>query len=255
MNILVCMKAVQEMAEVRNGAQIQLIRDRASLQWNPADESALEIAVRLKGEDGAVTVLSMGPRKLEQALRNLFARGADEAILLSDPQLAGSDTWATAKTLSAAVRILGDFDLILCGRRAIDGETGQVPGMLAAALERPCITDVEKIEQGICHRRLETGVQILRFTAPAVLSLCEYSYPLRLPSILAMRRAKNKAVRILGVQELGLSPEETGLRGSFTRVVRTETTFPGLRKGPNERDPDIFCKKLLELCKEVHRDA
>lgn len=251
MNILVCMKAVPEVTEVRNGAQLQLIRDHTALHWNPADESALEIAVRLKGEGGLVTVLSMGPRKLEQALQNLFARGADEAVLLSDPQLAGSDTYATAKALAAAVRILGNFDLIICGRRAIDGETGQVPGMLAAALGIPCVTDVEAIEQGVCHRRLETGVQIIRYTVPAVLTLCEYSYPLRLPGIMAMRRAKNKKVCLLSGSELGLSTQETGLRGSFTRVVRTETTFPGLRKGPKEHDSDIFCKKLLELCKEV----
>jgi hypothetical protein len=110
---------------------------------------------------------------------------------------------------------------------------------------------VEAIQpDGICQRRLESGTQTLRFSFPAVLSLCEYSYTLRLPGILAMRRAKDKQVRLLTGRDIGLSPAEAGLKGSLTRVVRTETTFPGLRKGPKEEDPDAFCKKLISICED-----
>ena len=91
-----------------------------NLQWNVADESALEAANRLKGPATAVTVLTMGPGKLEAPLRELFARGADRAVLLTDPVMAGADTRATAAALAAAVGKLGTFDLILCGRRALE---------------------------------------------------------------------------------------------------------------------------------------
>lgn len=252
MNILVCMKAVPEASAVQTGDQFQLMRDHAALRWNIADESALEAALQLKNADGCVTVLTMGPAKLEQALSGLFARGVDRAVLLTDRLLAGSDTYATAKALSAAVQRLGAFDLILCGHRAIDGETGQVPGMLAAALGIPCITDVETVlSPSACVRRLESGMQTLQFCAPALLTVCEYTYTLRLPGMMAMRKAKNKQVQLMQAQELHLQPQELGSKGSLTRVVRAAYTFPGQRKCRKETDPAVFCKLLSAICREV----
>ena len=237
MNILVCMKTVPATTEVQVDGQFRLKRDGVKLQWNIADEAALEAALEL----GTVTVLTMGPGKLEEPLRELLARGADRAVLLTDPQMAGADTLATARALAAAVKKLGDFDLILCGRRAIDGETGQVPGMLAAMLDIPCISSVESIdEEGQLFRRLENGVQTLKTSLPAVVSICEYTYTLRLPGILGMRRAKSKTVEKLSAADIGLSPESCGLRGSATKVVSMDAKFPGLRKGPKETDISTF---------------
>lgn len=237
MNILVCMKTVPATAEVQIDGQFRLKRDGVKLQWNIADEAALEAALEL----GSVTVLTMGPGKLEEPLRELLARGADRAVLLTDPQMAGADTLATARALAAAVKKLGDFDLILCGRRAIDGETGQVPAMLAALLDMPCISSVERIDEELhLFRRLETGTQTLQTTLPAVVSICEYTYTLRLPGILGMRRAKSKTVEKLNAADIGLSPESCGLKGSATKVVAMDAKFPGLRKGPKERSADAF---------------
>ena len=257
MNILVCVKAVPVTAEVQVDGQFRLQRDGVKLQWNLADETALEAALRLRDSTGAVTVLTMGPKKLEAPLQELFARGADRAVLLSDPQMAGADTLATANALAAAAVHLGPFDLILCGRRTLDGETGQVPGMVADKLELPCVTNAESlsIEDRVLllQRRLESGNARQQLCLPAVVSVCEYAYPLRLPGILAMRRARQKQVECLDAAALRLAPELCGLKGSATRVVTMRAKFPGLRKGPREQDAAVGAAQLLRMCREVGR--
>lgn len=255
MDILVCMKAVPATAQVQVDGQFRLQREGAKLQWNMADEAALEAALQLKGQDGTVTVLTMGPGKLEEPLRELLARGADKAVLLTDPKMAGADTLATANALAAAAKHLGDFALLLFGRRAIDGETGQVPGMVAANLGIPCVTNAEALElsgeQLGLRRRLEDGTARLEMNLPGAVSVCEYSYLLRLPGIMGMRRARGKQVEILTADMLGLSPEDCGLKGSATKVVAMSAKFPGLRKGPKEQDIRTGAAKLLRLCQEV----
>ena len=254
-NILVCVKAVPHAASVQVDGQYRLKRDGVSLQWNIADESALEAALSLKDRDGTVTVLTMGPGKLEASLKELLARGADEAVLVSDPCMAGADTRATAAALKAAVEKLGPFDLILCGRRAIDGETGHVPAQLAAALGIGCVSNVEKLTWDgsslVLSRRMEDGVQFLRAEGPLVICLCEYSYRLRLPGILSLRRAKNKTVRVLSAEDLGIKPEDCGLQGSLTKVIAMEQTFPGLRQGPKTADAAAGAAKMLAMIREV----
>lgn len=257
MNILVCVKAVPVTTQVETDGQLCLRRDGVKLQWNIADESALEAALQLKGADGQVTVLTMGPAKLEESLRELLARGADRAVLLTDPKLAGSDTYATGKILGATVRKLGTFDLVLCGNQAIDGETGQVPGMLSGALGLPCITGAEALQltqTGLrLERRLEQGSVLLQVKLPAVVSLRAYSYVLRLPGIMAMRRAKQKQVELLTADDLGLDCKVCGLQGSLTKVVRTKNQLPGLRNGQKETDVSVAAQTLLQMCKEVER--
>lgn len=253
--ILVCMKAVPGTTQVQVDGQFRLQRNGISLQWNVADEAALEIALRLKDAGGRVTVLTMGPRKLEEPLHQLLGRGADRAVLLTDPLMAGADTRATATVLAAAAQQLGPFDLILCGRRAMDGETGQVPGMLAGALGIECVSDVESLERtpdGLrLSRRLEQGTALIRAWIPLVVSICEYSSTLRLPGILSMRRARQKRVECYTAAEMGLTPEVCGLKGSATRVVAMSTRFPGLRKGPRETDPERGVRQMLSFCQEA----
>jgi len=254
-NILVCMKAVPATTQVATDEEFRLKRDSTGLQWNVADEAALEAALRLKGSSGTVTVLTMGPKKLAESLRELLGRGADRALLLTDPRMAGADTHATARALAATVRELGGFDLILCGRRAMDGETGQIPGELASALGLPCVTDVESLQEAegqlLLRRRLETGIATLRMRLPGVVSICEYAYPLRLPGILALRRARQKQVDILTAADIHLCPEECGVKGSLTKVIYADTRFPGRRKGPKETNITAGVNKLLQLCREV----
>lgn len=253
-NILVCIKAVPIAAQ-SGAAEQTLQREKCSLQWNIADEAALEAALRLRSGAGTVTVLTMGPAKLADPLRELLGRGVDDAVLLTDPCLSGADTYATTQALSAAVRTLGSFDLILCGRRAVDGETGQVPPMLAAAMDMPCITNVEHLEEYggrlTLRRRLEDRTVTVSVSTPVVVSVCEYAYGLRLPGIAAMRRAREKQVQQLTAAQLGLSPEVCGLKGSLTRVVHMDKKFPGLRSCKREADIAAGVCQLLELCREV----
>lgn len=253
--ILVCVKAVPQSTSVQVDGQYRLKRDGVSLQWNIADASALEAALSLKDRDGTVTVLTMGPRKLEEPLKELLARGADEAVLVSDRCMAGADTRATAAALKAAAEKLGPFDLILCGRRAIDGETGHVPAQLAAALGIGCVSNVEKLTREgsslMLSRRMEDGVQLLQSNGPLVVSLCEYAYRLRLPGILSLRRAKNKTVKILAAEDLDLKPEDCGMQGSLTKVMAMEQTFPGLRQGPKAADAASGVVKMLAMIREV----
>lgn len=254
-HILVCVKAVPVSTSVQIDGEYRLKRDGANLQWNIADESALEAALSIKDADGTVTVLTMGSPKLEAPLKELLARGADRAVLITDRLMAGADTRATAAALKAAAEKLGGFDLILCGRRAVDGETGQVPGQLAAALGIPCVSNAEKLtvegEKLILSRRLENGMQTLAVTGPAVVSLCEYSYNLRLAGILSMRRARNKTVQVYSAADLGLEADQCGLKGSLTKVVTMENKFPGIRNGVKEQNLEKGVAGILQLIREV----
>lgn len=250
--ILACVKLVPAAAEVEMDGQFRLKRDGANLQLNIADFSAVEAALRMKAAAPGreVTVLSMGPAKAEQTLKELFALGVDRVILLSDRALAGADSLATARALAAAVKRLGGFDCILCGRRAMDAETGQIPGQLAAALDIPAVTNVQQLdavnERILCERRLENGIAKLEVSSPCLLSLCEYVYPLRLPSIMGRRRAKDKQVEVLTAADIGLAAEECGLSGSKTKVVHVDTKAPGLRKC-QYCDIQILTEKIREV--------
>jgi electron transfer flavoprotein beta subunit len=252
------MKMVPSADEVRMDEQNMLIREGLVLITNPSDESALEAALRLKGE-GAVTLLAMGNQSMGKAMYTLLANGADKAVLLNDPAMAGADTLATAKTLRAAVRYLGGFDLILCGRRAIDGETGQVPPELAMMLGLPFVTNVMRIWQDEadklrCERLLEAGMETLCLPLPALVSLCEYSYALRPPSLASIRRSKNETLLVLDRKALRLSVEECGAKSSPTRVKRVAENQTPLRKG--ERAEDIrrgaeYLARLVSGAKEA----
>ena len=198
------------------------------LQINPADEAALAYTQYEKCEDenSAVTAITMGPPALEREMAYLRGYGVDRPVLLTDKFLAGADTYATALALKSAILVLGEFDVILCGRRGAGGETGQVPAELAALLGIPCITNVLRVtktgEGLLCERLLETGTETLEVSLPAVLSLCEYSYPLRKPKLSLLRKAKGKTAEVLTCEDLHLSKEECGLQVSKTTVIRTK---------------------------------
>lgn len=248
MNILVCLKTVPATTEVAVDGSFRLCRDGVKLQYNIADEAALEHALELRSSGDTVTVLTMGPKKVEGSLQELLARGADRVVLLSDPTLGGADTYATALALTAAIDHIGKPDLIICGRRALDGETGQVPPMVSAMLDIPCITDCESLEidEGILTacRTLEKGVATLQTPLPALVSMREYSAILRLPSLMSLRRAKDKNVEILTADDLAIPPELRGLPGSKTKVTAMTAKFPGLRKGAKETDLGKFAKTV-----------
>lgn len=234
MRILICLKQVPDTTEVKLTGDLTLEREFVAQVLNPADESALELGLELKEKHGGtVTVLTMGPRRAEGMLREALSRGADEAVLMTSPRFAGADTLVTARCLAEAEKALGGFDLILCGRRAIDGETGQVGPMVAAMLDRPCVVNATEgtITAG-CLKAVqlgEAGSFQWKAPLPAVMTLCEWSHALRLPTISGLRRAAQANVRVCEPEDLGIDPASCGLKASPTRVTHISARPVGVR--------------------------
>ena len=227
MNIIVCIKQVPGSTEIQiNPETNTLMRDSVEAVINPFDLYALEEGLRLKERyGGTVTVLSMGPAHVESALREALSYGVDEAVMITDRAFAGADTLATALTLSAAIRTLGEPDLILMGRQAIDGDTGQVGPSTAENLSVPHVTEVRKIEsieQGVMvvQRMLEDGYLRMAVALPAVVTVVKEINEPRPASFKGKLRARQAQIRILGAQDLGISGDSVGLNGSPTRVMK-----------------------------------
>ncbi|MCJ7671950.1 MAG: electron transfer flavoprotein subunit beta/FixA family protein, partial [Acidimicrobiia bacterium] len=208
-----------------------IARDAAPAVTNPADLHALEAALRLADE---VWVLSMGPPAAEEALRDAVARGAARAVLLCDRALAGSDTWATANALAAAVEHLGGADLVLCGMTALDGETGQVGPQVAARLGLPQASGCDDlgVEDGrlVARRIVEGGYERLSLPLPALATVAETGFVPRYPTLPGRRRAARCDVERLSIDEIGLAPDRVGLDASPTKVAHMEPVALPARK-------------------------
>lgn len=227
MNVVVCLKQVPGTTQVKiDPATNTLIRQGIENIINPFDTYAIEEGVRLRERfGGRVTAISMGPPQAEAALREAISLGADEGILLSDPAFAGADTWATSYTLSVALRKLGQYDLIVCGRQTLDGDTGQVGPQLAEMLVIPFLAYVSQIEEvadGVMRvrRMVEDGYEIMASPLPAVITVVKEINTPRLPSLRGIARSKSATIPVWGIKELNAAPDKVGLSGSFTRVVR-----------------------------------
>ena len=237
MEVLVLLKLVTEshFTDALYDAEDRLSTGR--LVMNPADEYALEQALRLRDvwPDTHVTVLTMSPPSAEHLLYEALAMGAAAAVHLCDDAFAGSDTLATARTLAAAVRRRPPADLILCGQRAIDSETGHIGPQLAVLLGMPCITNVVSVrrEPGglILNRLQDSGLVTLVPVLPAVLTICRGTDMVRSPSIPGLRSARKKKILRLDHTRLALPEEQLGSAGSPTRVVRTERIRHDRRSG------------------------
>lgn len=227
MDIIVPIKQVPETGNVKiDEEKGTMIREGVESIINPLDLYAIEIALQLKeAHGGKVAVLSMGPPNAEKAIREAIAMGCDDGFLISDRAFAGSDTWATAYTLSYAIRKLGNFDLIITGVRATDGDTGQVGPGIAAFLDLPLSTFTSKIvkidNRKITVERLtEDGYEILRLPLPCLLTVSiEISYP-RLPTLRGKQRSRSKEITIWGPDDLGVDKDHIGLSGSPVKVVK-----------------------------------
>ena len=252
MRIVVLLKQVPKNFEFVLKTDHTLDRERTLKVMNPADKCALLQAVELsKTQGGDVVALTMGPRHAVEILSEAVALGADRAILLEDRIFAGSDTFATAHILSRAIEKL-EPDLVLCGRRAIDGETGQVGPELAVMLGMNCLSNVVNVSCSnhflTAKRMLEDRYELVSLPLPAVLSVLENPNAVVLPSVLGLRKAKRTPVECWNSKDLGLSAEECGLPGSKTRVIKTYQSQSGLRKVRFVTDAkegaDIIRKKL-----------
>ena len=227
MNILVCLKQVPGTTQVRIDSQTNtLVRQGIQNIVNPFDTYALEEGVRLKEKyGGKVTAISMGPPQAEEALREAISTGADEAILLSDSAFAGSDTLATSYTLARAINKIQEYDLVICGRQTVDGDTAQVGPELAETLKKPFVSYVSKIEEidngnMRVQRMVEDGHEVVETPLPAVITVVKEINVPRLPSLRGLARAKNAVIPVWDAQELGVNEGVVGLSGSATRVIK-----------------------------------
>jgi electron transfer flavoprotein alpha/beta subunit len=252
MNIVVCIKQVPDSAEVRiNPETGTLIRDGVPSIINPYDLHAIEAGLQIKEKvGGKVTVITMGPPQAETALRDALSMGADEAMLLTDRAFAGADTWATAYTLSRAIKKLG-ADIIICGKQAIDGDTAQVGPELAEFLDIPHVAYVKKIEalredSIVVHRLMEEGYDVVESSLPVLITVVKEINEPRLPSLRGKLRARSAEIKKLGIKDLEVDESLVGLKGSPTQVKRIFA--PELKKDRLMLDgtPEEQVQKLIE---------
>ena len=227
LRIIVSVKQVPETKSVKmDEATGTVIRQGVESIINPLDLYAIEAAIVLKEQyGGEITVVSMGPPQAADAIREAIAMGADKGMLVSDKAYAGSDTWATACILAEAIKRCGGYDLIICGERATDGDTGQVGPEIASYLKLPAATyinHIEAVSDTECKlgRMVETGTEKLTMKLPGLLTVVkEVSNP-RLPTLRGKLKAKKQEIMVCNQEVLQLEPGIIGLRGSPTRVVK-----------------------------------
>ena len=229
MKIIIPIKQVPETSNVKMDEESGTMkRDGVESIINPLDLYAIETGIQLKEEHGGkVTVITMGPPAAAKALREAVAMGCDHAVLISGKEFAGSDTWATSKVLASTIEKVGDFDLILAGERATDGDTGQVGPGIASFLDLPLSTYTSKVlavkDNSITVERLiEEGYEVLKMPLPALLTVVKaISYP-RLPTLRGKKKAKSLDLPVWSGNQLDLPLAHLGLKGSPTRVVKID---------------------------------
>lgn len=209
----------------------RLVRTGVETVINPFDEYALEAALQLKEKlnDGStVTVLSMTPASGKEIVRKALAMGADDAVMLSDDALAGSDLWGTAVALAAAIKQLSP-DLVVTGTQSTDAQSGDLPGMLAEKLGLPGLTYARKLEVADgrvrVQRETDTGYMTLSAPLPALVSITKSANEPRYPSLKGIMGAKKKTIAPMTTAELGLT-QAAGNDGAKTGVLDVSAPKP-----------------------------
>ncbi len=255
MKIVVCVKQVPEITDVKvNPETGTLIREGVTSILNPFCEYALDHAVKLKFEAPEIEVvaMTMGPPQAKSALFRCLELGADRAVLISDRKFAGSDTWATALTLSGAIKAAEpDCSLILMGKQAIDGDTAQVGPEVAEILGMPQVTYGIELNFTPNKKRIrvkretENGYEVLETRLPAMVSASKGEPIRRIPSFQDVLDARLKQMLILTAADLELDEAELGLKGSYTQVVKV---FPPEQKHGGVKledvEPEVAARKI-----------
>jgi electron transfer flavoprotein beta subunit len=259
MKIIVLIKQVPDSTDVKiDPVTNTLKREGVKAVINPFDMYAIEEALRVRERigEGQVVVVTMGPPQAAEALREAISMGADEAVLLSDRKFAGSDTWATSYTISQAIRKIGDFNIIFCGKQASDGDTAQVGPGVSTHLGIPQVTYIKKIEtvtkdSARVERMTEEGYDVIDTPLPVLFSVVKEINEPRLPSLKGKMRAKKVEIITWTADDLGCEKNKIGLEGSPTRVVKVFT--PPAREGGKKLtgEPYEISKELAGLIKDL----
>jgi len=259
MNIVVCIKQVPDTTDVKIDPKTgTLIREGVPSIINPDDRHAIEEGLRLKERfGGRVVVLSMGPPQAMDALMEAKAMGADSCYLISDRAFAGADTLATSYSLMKSVQATGPWDIVICGRQAIDGDTAQIGPQMAEALGVPQVTyciEIAVDEDGksvTAKRALEDGYEVIRTKLPALFTVIKDINKPRYPSVKGIVGVcRNCDVLTWTAKDIGASPKMIGLNGSPTQVARTFAPEPKGQGVVLKGDPEAVVKELVKKLRE-----
>ena len=259
MKIVVCIKQVPDTTEVKINPQTgTLIREGVPSIMNPDDKGGLEFALQLKDKYGAhVTVITMGLPQAEAILREALAMGVDRAILLTDRKLGGADTLATSCALAGALRTM-DFDLVITGRQAIDGDTAQVGPQIAEHLDLPQVSYMEDLQYDeatktfTVRKQMEDGYQILQMQAPCVVTALASAVQPRYMTVNGIMTAFDKEVEVWGADRINVPEDRIGKAGSPTSVFKS---FPKQLKPAGETfevTPEEAVELIVNKLKEKH---
>ena len=226
MRIAICVKQVPDTAQVEIDPETRTLRrEGVESILNPLDTFAVEEGLRIReAMGGEITAVSMGPPQSESVLREVMAMGVDHAVLVSGKEFAGSDTWATSLAIARTLEGCGPWDIILCGKQAVDGDTAHVGPELAAHLGIPQVTFVRTVlelnpNSAVVERLTESGTQEVVTPLPALLTVLKDLNEPRWPNMAELYRARFAPVRQFRLADLNLEGSEVGLEGSPTRVI------------------------------------
>jgi len=228
MNIVVCIKQVVDTNDIKWTKNNTIDREGVQSIINPCDVLAIETALRLKNENTKITVITMGPPQAKDALKTALAMGCDDAYLLSDKKFSGADTVATSRTLAAAIEhIQPNFDLVICGQFASDGDTAQTGPSIAQKLSIEQITYVSEIAKLDANQKTITAqrnadeqIELVQSPLPALICVCDCPFEARNILIDGYIKAQNTEIKTLNADDLNLSREDVGIKGSPTYVSK-----------------------------------
>ncbi len=258
MKIVVCIKQVPATTEVSIDPETKrLVREGVEIMMNPFDTYALEEGLLLReAHGGEVIAISMGPKRTEATLREALACGADRAILLNDRVLGGSDTFATSYALSRAIAKIGNVDLVITGKQAVDGDTAQVGPGIAAHLGWPQAAYVSRVIESdskhlVLERMHETGYDVCSLELPGVITVLKDINSPRVPTLKGRLASRKASINIWNASAISADLTKIGLNGSPTRVVAT--------RSPDARDkhtiildgsPEESARELVKILKQ-----
>ncbi len=259
LKIALCVKQVPDTTDIRWTENNTIQREGVESVINPYDVYAAEFALKIKEQlnDVEITVFTMGPNQATDMLRKLLAIGCDKAVLISDRKFAGADTYATGKTISSAIKSeLPDFDLVVCGQFAVDGDTAQTGPCIAEFLNIPQVTYTQKFEKVDKNsielkRVLDDGIERVKTTYPALICVLESKFEPRRPTINGIKFASKQEIRICDAQVIGLEPEQVGLKGSPTYVSRAFRNMSNHNAQKFELSAEESAKLLDEKIKSL----
>ena len=239
MNMVVCIKQVIDPEAPPASFKIDAAGNKVvppqgvSPVIDPYAEYGVEAALKIKdAQSGKVTALSLGTNQLRDIVKKPLAMGADELILLEDEAFDGGDSWATAYALAMAIKKIGEYDIIFCGREASDWNAGQVGSGIAEILELPSVTLVKKIEVADGKAKVEKvtdeGYEVVEVSLPCVITVSNEIGEPRYPTIKGIMGAKKKEATVWSPADIGVEASEIGTQGRHTKLLKL---FQPVREG------------------------